>query len=113
VNTPSLASYPGAGRNGALGALIGVGNLGRNILTAPGLFNFDFTLRKETTVPMLGEGSTLEFRWELFNAFNHTRLGLPGTTIFDNRGQRLQTAGVIEGARGPSRQMQLALRLIF
>jgi len=113
LNTPALVNYPGAGRNGAAGALIAVGNIGRNVLTGPGLFNVDLTLRKETPVHMLGEAGKMEFRFEMFNAMNHTRLSNPGTTIFDNLGRLAGTAGVITGYRGNPRQLQLALRLAF
>ncbi|MBI4442560.1 MAG: TonB-dependent receptor [Acidobacteria bacterium] len=44
------------------------GNLGRNSLTAPGALNVDFTLTKETPLPMLREGTNLQFRVEFFNA---------------------------------------------
>jgi hypothetical protein len=49
----------------------------------------------------------------LFNALNHPRLGTPGTTLFNQRGELNQNAGVIEGSRGNARQLQFALRLVF
>ena len=90
-----------------------MGNLGRNTITVPGAFNVDLTLRKDTPMPMLGESGTMEFRFELFNAANHPRLGTPGTTLFNNRGEPNVAAGIIDDARGNSRQMQLSLRLVF
>ena len=46
------------------------GNAGRNFLTNPHRWNFDFTLQKNFKIT---EGSNLEFRAETFNAFNHTQ----------------------------------------
>jgi len=46
------------------------GDAGRNLLTNPHRWNFDFTLQKNFKIT---EGSNLEFRAEAFNAFNHTQ----------------------------------------
>jgi hypothetical protein len=46
------------------------GDAGRNFLTNPHRWNFDFTLQKNFKIT---EGSNLEFRAEAFNAFNHTQ----------------------------------------
>jgi Carboxypeptidase regulatory-like domain/TonB-dependent Receptor Plug Domain len=45
------------------------GNAGRNFLNNPHRLNFDMTLLKNFKVT---EGSTMEFRLEAFNIFNHT-----------------------------------------
>lgn len=112
-NGTAPLNWPGAGANGAAGGLVAIGNLGRNTITLPGFFNVDFTLRKDTAMPMLGEAGKMEFRFELFNAANHPRLGTPGTALFNNRGEPNVNAGIITDARGNSRQMQLSLRLVF
>jgi hypothetical protein len=112
-NGTAPLNYPGAGKDGAAGGLVGMGNLGRNVMTVPGVLNFDLTLRKDTPIPMLGEAGTMEFRFEMFNAANHPRLGTPGTTIFNNRGEPNVSAGIIQDARGNPRQLQLSLRLVF
>ncbi|MGA3167789.1 MAG: carboxypeptidase-like regulatory domain-containing protein [Terriglobia bacterium] len=50
------------------------GYQGRNQLTNPGRNNTDLALLKDFSMPWFkGEHSTLEFRWEAFNAFNHTQ----------------------------------------
>jgi hypothetical protein len=46
------------------------GNVGPSTLIGPGIANFDFTLTKNTAVPVLGEKGNLEFRFELYNLFN-------------------------------------------
>jgi hypothetical protein len=113
ANTPALRNYPGAGRDGAAGALIGVGNAGRNLMEGPGIFNFDLTLRKDTAIPLLGEAGKMEFRFELFNAMNRVRMSNPGTSIFDAQGRLGGSAGVSTSASNNPRQIQLALRLEF
>ncbi len=112
-NGSAPLNYPGAGRNGAAGGLVAIGNIGRNVITVPGNFNLDLSLRKDTAMPMLGEQGKMEFRFELFNAPNHTRLGLPGIALFNNRGEPNVNAGIIADSRGNSRQMQLSLRMVF
>jgi hypothetical protein len=45
---------------------------GRNEITGPGRNNTDLALLKDFALPWFkGEHSTLQFRWEAFNAFNH------------------------------------------
>lgn len=112
-NGSAPLNYPGAGKDGAAGGLVAIGNIGRNVITVPGNFNLDLSLRKDTAMPMLGEQGKMEFRFELFNAPNHTRLGLPGIALFNNRGEPNVNAGIISDSRGNSRQMQLSLRMVF
>jgi hypothetical protein len=79
------------------------GNVGRNTLIGPGTFNLDFGAHKMFT---LTERMKLQFRAELFNAFNHALLNNPDTTVADG------TFGRITSARAP-RTVQLALKLGF
>jgi hypothetical protein len=53
---------------GLAGAVRRIGTLGRNTERGPGLNNFDVNLQKTTR---LTENTRLEFRVELYNAFNH------------------------------------------
>src|SRR5439155_13939794 len=50
------------------------GNAGVGIMRGPGLTNFDFSIAKKINV---GEDRYLQFRTELFNAFNHPNFGPP------------------------------------
>lgn len=43
---------------------------------APGFWNADFAFSKDLH---LSENTSFQFRWEVFNAFNHQNLGLPNT----------------------------------
>jgi hypothetical protein len=81
-----------------------VGNAGRNVLTSAGINNFDLQLFKNTRIR---EGHNLEFRWELFNAFNHTQWGAANTNM-----EAPALFGVISSTRAP-RIMQFVLRYAF
>ena len=88
------------------------GNIGRNTVTGPGFNNTDFSLIKRTKI---GENKLIEFRWEVFDIFNHANFGQPGRTA-----QIGSTSfGVITSTRfptgdsGSSRQMQFALKFKF
>lgn len=75
----------------------------RNILTAPGSQNWDLAFIKRTKIT---DRITSEFRGELFNAFNHTNFGTPGSTVGTG------TFGVLTYSSGP-RDIQLAAKLLF
>ena len=52
------------------------GYMGRNFITGPGRNNWDITLLKNFELPWFGgEHSTLQFRWETYNTWNHTQFG--------------------------------------
>jgi hypothetical protein len=80
------------------------GNQGVNILRADGITNLDLSILR--TFGLGGEARKLQFRGELFNAFNHADFGVPGR-IFGGPG-----FGVVGSARAP-RSVQLGLRLVF
>ncbi|HEV2381056.1 MAG TPA: carboxypeptidase-like regulatory domain-containing protein [Terriglobia bacterium] len=96
------------------------GYMGRNPLTGPGVNNWDLALVKDFAAPwFLGEKSTLQFRWETFNTFNHAQfqgvnIGCGGLTPAGApcSGPNNIGNGEIAGARSP-RIMQLALKLLF
>jgi hypothetical protein len=50
------------------------GNAGIGIMRGPGMANFDFTLAKNFRV---SDHRSVQFRTELFNAFNHPNFGPP------------------------------------
>jgi hypothetical protein len=104
---PSLRGVPGYGN------LIAVGNLGRNVMNVPGVATVDFTIMKETRIPMLGEGGSLQFRMEMFNLLNRSNFSSPETTLFDRFGVADPDAGTISTTRSPSRQLQFALKVSF
>lgn len=81
-----------------------IGNAGRNNLIGPPINNLDFQLFKDTTIK---ENQSIEFRWEMYNAFNHTQWLAPSTNV-----ESPSTFGVITGTR-PPRIMQFSLRYAF
>jgi hypothetical protein len=95
------------------------GNMGRNILTGPGRNNFDMALEKNISMPWFGgEHSTLQFRLETFNTFNHPQwqyvnFGCSGSTPFGQPcNLNTTTPGEVNSTWGP-RNMQLGLKFIF
>lgn len=91
-----------------------LGNAKRRFFSGPGLNNWDMALLKDT---LIMEGMNLEFRAELFNAFNHAQFNLPDGNITDTQTVspdtgRLQGFGTITSARDP-RIMQLSFKLLF
>jgi hypothetical protein len=88
-----------------------VGNAAKTVLRGPGINNWDFALFKSFPIR---EAARLQFRWEMYNAFNHTQFSGLGTSAqFDAQGRQVnQTFGEFTSARNP-RIMQFALRLSF
>jgi len=96
------------------------GYMGRNALTSPGVNNWDLALLKNFSTPWFGgEHSSLQFRWETFNTFNHTQFG--GVSVWCSgltppgepcTGPNNIGNGEIGYARSP-RIMQLGLKLMF
>jgi hypothetical protein len=114
---------------GAFAAPTGLtfGNAGRNYLNNPSRLNFDMALLKHFKVT---EGSTLEFRAEAFNVFNHTEFiiydpdrGNQANNTVSCYGQETYSAGDPSCQIGSSflhpieahrpRTMQFGLKLAF
>jgi hypothetical protein len=89
-----------------------IGNAAINSFRGPGINNWDLAAFK--SIPLY-ERLRLQFRWELYNAFNHTQFSTVDTAArFDAAtGEQLNTRlAQYTGARTP-RIMQFALRLSF
>ncbi len=87
------------------------GNLGRNALRGPGLWQVDSALTKRTR---LTERFNTEFRFEVFNLTNRAQLGNPVNNLSNATfGRILSTANDGATGQGTSRQLQFALRLNF
>jgi len=88
------------------------GNLGRNVVSGPGFSNTDFSVLKNME---LSANVRLQFRAEIFDIFNQTTFGQPGTIAQVGS----SSFGVIGNTRfptgdsGSSRQIQFAAKLIF
>ena len=81
-----------------------IGNAPRTLCCGPAIANLDLGVHKTIS---LREGTDLEFRTELFNAFNHTQFFNPDGNITDGA-----LFGQVSRVRDP-RLIQLALRLTF
>ncbi len=87
------------------------GTAGRSLLTGPGLVQFDLSLTKSFP---FAEGRDVEFRWELYNAFNRAQMGDPALNIATPATFGRITAPLNRNyGTGTNRQMQFALRLNF
>jgi hypothetical protein len=93
------------------------GYMGRNVLTGPGRNNWDLALHKDFRVPWFkSEHSTLQFRLETFNTFNHPQwqyanAGCAGTIGFGQPCTQVGNAEV-NSAWAP-RNVQLGMKFMF
>jgi hypothetical protein len=86
------------------------GNLGRNVVIGPGFNNMDFSITKNIT---LGERLSSQIRAEFFDLFNHANLGQPGNLVGAPDFGRITRTRFATGESGSSRQVQLAVKLVF
>ncbi|MGA2476190.1 MAG: carboxypeptidase-like regulatory domain-containing protein [Terriglobia bacterium] len=85
------------------------GTLGRDTFRGPGLHNFDLALTKDMELAHRsgGEPIALQFRAEFFNGFNLVNFGLPSNVVVGSG------FGIISQTAGPSRQIQVSLKLFY
>jgi hypothetical protein len=74
------------------------GNLGRNVLRAPGMWNLDLS-------EAITEKIKLQLRGDAFNSLNHTNLGGPVTNITSS------SFGYFTSATAPS--LQVRAKILF
>ena len=79
------------------------GNVGRNTLTGLRFDSLDASLVKNNR---LGETKTIQLRAEVFNSLNHVNFDLPYNTVDSAQNGQIYSAE-------PSRQIQIALKLVF
>ena len=97
--TPTLWFDPTAYVVPALGTQ---GTAGRNTVRGPGTERVDFSLSKRFPI----DKARVEFRWGVFNLFNHTNFGTPDSNISN------MTVGTITTA-DEGRNMQFGLRFVW
>jgi hypothetical protein len=83
------------------------GNAGRDILTAPGAANVDFSTFKSFSLSRLRESAQLQIRGEFFNFFNHPQFGIPNSRVDIAQGASITSLST------PMRQMQFGVKLLF
>jgi len=91
------------------------GNLGRNAVVGPGLSKLDFSIFKNNHIKRISESFNAQFRAEFFNILNRANFSSPTDhlAVFDQNGQRIQSAGLLTSTQTTSRQIQFALKLIW
>jgi hypothetical protein len=82
------------------------GNTPRNPLVGPGLNVWSLSAQKAFKIPRL-ETHSLQFRAELFNAFNTPQFGNPGSSVGNG------DFGQVTSTRADNRQIQFGLRYQF
>jgi hypothetical protein len=80
------------------------GNAGRFILRNDGTSNFDISIFRKFRIT---EAKSMEFRSEMFNAFNTPTYSAPNGNISSSR------FGQVTGTANRPRQIQFALKLLF
>jgi hypothetical protein len=91
------------------------------MLRGPGSGTWNLSINKDTRIGWLGEKGALEFRAEIFNLLNRANFSLPSGATFagtltDGAGPTetpLSGVGQIKSTQTSSRQIQLALKMIF
>jgi len=81
------------------------GNTPRNPLVGPGLSGWNLSAQKAFKMPW--ENHSIQFRTELFNAFNTPQFANPGSSLGDG------DFGQVTGTRADNRQIQFSLRYTF
>jgi hypothetical protein len=118
LGTPSASSPCGAftdaipciggtvvGSCATSGGGTGFGDSGVGIVMGPGQHNWDLSLIKNTKVT---EGTSLEFRTEFYNIWNHPQFNQPTNSVVTT-----STFGLISSSSVPPRIMQFALKYYF
>ncbi len=88
------------------------GNESKDAFRGPGLNNWDISLLKN--IPLGSESRRLQFRCELYNAWNHTQFSALDTSArFSPDGKQTNTRFGSLTAANLARQVQLSLRILF
>jgi hypothetical protein len=103
----SATDYPLTGPFFTKPGLDQIGNVGRNSVFGPHLFNTDLAVQKNFPIR---EVATVQFRTDFFNVFNHINYGLPGGNL-DQNGS-ISNGPFPDGSSHP-RQLQFSLRVQF
>jgi hypothetical protein len=89
------------------------GNVGRNVLTGPGLATWDFSVMKDTR---LFERLNLQFRAEIFNLLDRTNLNTPNLIVYTSAAAGASpspVAGTFTQTSTTARQVQFGLKMLW
>jgi hypothetical protein len=93
------------------------GNVGRDTLIGPDLFNVDASLSRDVRVPKVSEQFTVQFRAEFFNIANHPSFANPNANLFVQGTNGAFTpnpsVNLITSTSSQPRQVQFGLKILF
>jgi hypothetical protein len=107
--TPQAPQFPGTCANL-------LGNGGRNSIVGPGLVNFDLSLFKNNRIERISDLFNIQFRVEAFNVLNRANFNPPtaNNQVFNADGTTGGlTPGLLDSTSTTSRQIQVALKVIW
>ncbi len=87
-----------------------LGNISRNRLVGPSMFQWDFSTHKEFEIR---ESHRLEFRFEAFNVPNHPSLGSPNVNWNSRTATPNPAFGTIRSTASSMRELQFGLKYKF
>jgi hypothetical protein len=92
-----------------------LGNLGRNTIIGPGLFNVDYSMLKDNKITRISESFDIQFRAEFFNILNHANFAPPVDNLQarDANGVPISGFGQLTRLQTPGREIQFALKVIW
>ena len=92
-----------------------LGNLGRNTIIGPGLFNLDYFMSKDNKITRISESFDIQFRAEFFNILNHPNFAPPVDNLQarDANGVPISGFGQLTRLQTPGREIQFALKVIW
>jgi hypothetical protein len=91
------------------------GNLGRDTIIGPGLFNMDFSVFKNNYVRRISETFNVQFRAEMFNVLNRTNFA-PSSNLnpfLDINASPDTSLGLLTSTQNHNREIQIALKLVW
>ena len=116
VNPGNPANYVNLSCFAAPSPSTRLGNAGRNVGRGPGLAVWDASLFKNVRVERVSEAFNVQFRFEVFNALNHTNFGPPTSTslqLFTQDLTPISSAGNLTSTSTTSRQLQFAVKVLW
>ncbi len=121
ANTPYCDTVR-ATANGTPGTCPNIrGDLGKNLIIGPSIFNVDFSMVKNNYIRKISEAFNVQFRAEFFNVLNHSNIAPPGVSaltggsleLFSNVGQLVPGFGRMTATSTPNRQIQFAIKMVW
>jgi len=116
VNPGNATDYVKLGCFAAPASATRLGNAGRNVARGPGLMDWDASLFKNIPIARFSDSFRIQFRFEMFNALNHTNFSPPTATslqLFTQALTPITSAGNLTSTSTTSRQLQFALKVLW